>query len=146
MCISSEEKFDVLCSIIERALEECEASQDFQNGRTIMNMAFTFYFNDSTARHCPEGTDEKSDIPNANAMISSVNHEFIYSRLKHMSLWRNIVFWSYALCDVVYNEIHKIISIEQFKELTMEEQEDLVLREKNIAFATLLSFGAYILL
>lgn len=48
---------------------------------------------------------------------------------------------SFFLVDAIATERDRIVSIEKFRDLTEEDQEEFVDRERNIAFATIGAFG-----
>ncbi|KAJ1502001.1 hypothetical protein HMI54_009413, partial [Coelomomyces lativittatus] len=139
MCVPSE-NFALLSELMETALSEAEMVGDFKTGKILMHMAATYYRN-----------------------VGQV-HEFVQNRLKHISIWRNLHFWSETLSgtlllvihmiiplpylfvgifllDAIKTERNKIISIEKFRGLSKEEQEEYVERERNIAFATIGAFA-----
>ncbi|PRP75425.1 G-protein subunit alpha [Planoprotostelium fungivorum] len=106
--------FSRLCHLVERALSEAEREEDFRSARVLMYMTVTFY---------RKIIDSSSEL-----------QEYLHHKLRHLTLWRNIHFWERALWGT------EDTSIEKFKDLSVEQKDEFVDREKNIAFASLLSF------
>eukprot|EP01118_Nematostelium_gracile_P018466 TRINITY_DN819_c0_g1_i3.p1 TRINITY_DN819_c0_g1~~TRINITY_DN819_c0_g1_i3.p1 ORF type:complete len:427 (+),score=78.59 TRINITY_DN819_c0_g1_i3:539-1819(+) len=113
-----EHTFELFCQIMEKVLAEIEKQKDFKGptAKILMHMACTFY------------------------RKNGIEQEFIQNRVKNLPIWKNFTFWTEALFDAIRTERNCIISTEQFGQLTPEEQEEFVEREKNIAFATISAF------
>jgi len=105
--------FDEFCTIIDTALNFAEKMEEFRSGKILMNMCFTFY-----------------------RIINNIT-DYCYQHLNNIPIWKNMKFWSFCLTDCIRLERDKVVSISKFKDLSDEQQEEFVEREKNIAFSTL---------
>lgn len=91
-------------------LFECNESDDFTPAKILMNMCFTFYYEGKIVRHFFRTDDTVVLIKYSNGSLvvmvpgCEAYREYLYTYLRHQSIWHSIRFWNAAYFDAVQCE------------------------------------------
>ncbi|XP_064641129.1 uncharacterized protein LOC135495987 isoform X2 [Lineus longissimus] len=88
-----EEIFYQLVQYFAVVLFECHEAEDFSPAKTLMNMCFTFFYEDVSFR-----------VFNASGHAGVRYKHFLYSYLKDQPIWQSLRFWNAAFFDAVQSE------------------------------------------
>jgi len=111
-----------LCDLFECALIEAERHADYRCAKHLMLMSITFY------RHGEDGLQEFIQ----NALVNS----------EKITIWKEIIFWEEIYYDTLLQETNNIMEEhKRWKQLPKEQQEEVILREKNFVFGQLGSYS-----
>lgn len=114
----SESTFYSLVQFFAIILFECAESDDFTPAKTIMNMCFTFYYEQSG---------------------SHPTQQHLYTYLKDQPIWRSLRFWNAAFFDAVQCERANVPTPtrSQLHRFTPEDMQDEAKFQENITFGQL---------
>ena len=110
-----ESTFYCLIQYFAIVLFECAEVDDFSPAKTLMNMAFTYYY----------------------IAAGSCKKQYLYESLKDQPIWRSLRFWTAAFFDAVQSERAKNYSKPK-RRLQNQSQRDI---EEEATFQENITFG-----
>lgn len=139
----SELTFYSLAQYFSIVLLECLLAEDFRPAKIIMNMMFTYYYEQtcdtSTRPSNITGSDESQSNSNDQA---NVTRTYLYTLLKDQEIFKSIRFWTSAFYESVIAERnnHSVFIDRDKGKLSHEKRIEESDCSKNITFGLLGSF------
>lgn len=141
----SELTFYSLAQYFSIVLFECLVAEDFRPAKIIMNMMFTYYYEQKcdTTRTNLSANNEMVEIDYSNiTTINSNNKMYLYSLLKDQEIFKSIRFWTSAFYEsvIIERNNHPVFVDRGQGKLSNEKRNEESDCSKNITFGLLGSF------
>lgn len=156
----SELTFYSLAQYFSIVLFECLLAEDFRPAKIIMNMMFTYYYEQATrkptaatlngnsvSQASPSTIASSTATNNANDDMDSIRESqatktYLYTMLKDQQIFKSIRFWTSAFYEsvIIERNNHSIFVNREPGKLSNEKREEELDCSKNITFGLLGSF------
>lgn len=133
--------FYSLAQYFSIVLLECLLAEDFRPAKIIMNMMFTYYYEQNCDQTLP-GNEPTMNEEGDTFPLSNVNRTYLYILLKDQEIFKSIRFWTSAFYEsvIIERNNHPVFADRQQGKLSTEKRLEESDCSKNITFGLLSSF------
>lgn len=140
----SELTFYSLAQYFSIVLLECLLAEDFRPAKIIMNMMFTYYYEQRRDRHSDQTTsiDSSFDSKPSSEDDGGMVKIYLYTLLKDQEIFKSIRFWTSAFYEtiVIERNKHAVFVDRGMGRMSSEKRTEELNCGKNITFGLLGSF------